>query len=162
LGFVFRSIPDGWQLLLGRRFGRPPFYRDLSIVARSQLADGRDTGARQVAEKCLYGTSSSSGVVAGSRYRTHMAKAYFRHHSFEAHSGHCTRCGAAEILIDNFDVAPAQATQSIPHGLPQFLSFQIILNLIGRGLAHVENGISFDMMWFDLVTHSAPPWRVLS
>jgi hypothetical protein len=55
-----------------------------------------------------------------------------------------------EILIDNFDVAPAEAAQSIPHG---------ILNLIRRGLAHVENRLSFQMMRPDLVTHRAPPLR---
>jgi hypothetical protein len=30
--------------------------------------------------------------------------------------------GSAEILIDHFDVAPAEAAQSIPHGILQFLT----------------------------------------
>ena len=47
------------------------------------------------------------------RDRTHMPQAYFSNHAFEARSGHDARRGAAEILIDHFDVAPAQAAQSI-------------------------------------------------
>jgi hypothetical protein len=64
-----------------------------------------------------------------------------------------------EILIDNFDVAPAQAAQSIPHGILQFLTLQVVLNLIRRGLAQVEDRLSFDMVRLDLVTHRASPLR---
>src|SRR4029434_1043314 len=54
---------------------------------------------------------------------------------------------------------PAEATQSIPHCILQFLTLQVVLNLIRRGLAHVENCLSVQMMWLDLVTHRAPPLR---
>jgi hypothetical protein len=90
-----------------------------------------------------------------------MAQAYFRNHAFETRSGHGTRCGSPEILIDNFDVTPAEATQSIPHAVLQFLTLQVVLNLIRRGLAHVKNRLSFQMMRLDLVTHRAPPLRFL-
>src|SRR5262249_55919460 len=91
--------------------------------------------------------------------RTHVPQAYFGNHAFEAHSGHGARCGAAEILFDHFDVAPAQAAQSIPHGILQFLTLQVVLNLIRRGLAHVQDRLSFDMVRLDLVTHRGPPLR---
>ena len=53
---------------------------------------------------------------------TDLAEADFGNHAFEAHSGHCARCGSAEILIDTFDVAPAEVAQSIPHGILHLLT----------------------------------------
>jgi hypothetical protein len=64
--------------------------------------------------------------------------------------------GSAEILVDNFNVAPAEVAQSISHGVLKSLTLEVVLNLIRRGLTHVQNRLAFDMMRLDLVTHRAP------
>src|SRR6516225_5646418 len=47
----------------------------------------------------------------------------------------------------------------VEHDILQFLTRQVVLNVIRRGLAHVQDRLSFDMGRLDLVTHRAPPLR---
>jgi len=82
------------------------------------------------------------------------------HHPFEARARLRSGRRAAQILVDHFDLVPAQPMQTILHRILQLLALQIVADLVGRRLAHVQHGLARQMLCPNLVTHRAPPARV--
>ncbi len=76
----------------------------------------------------------------------------------EARAGHCPSRRAAQILIHDLDLVPAQLTQAFLHCVLQLLALQVVADLMGRGLANVEDRLACQMLCSDLVTHRTPPW----
>src|SRR5262249_1097308 len=86
-------------------------------------------------------------------YRSDLAETDLRHHPLK--SGACNSTGrrAAEIVVDDFDLAPAKLAEPVPHGVLQDPALLIVHDLIPRALPNVQNGLAPEMMRFDLVTH---------
>jgi hypothetical protein len=61
------------------------------------------------------------------------------------------------LLGADLDLVPAQAQETIAHGVLQALAFQVVTDLIGRGLAHVEHGLARKVAGANLVIHRRPP-----
>jgi hypothetical protein len=49
--------------------------------------------------------------------RAHLSQTNLGYHPFKSCSGHCSGCRAAEIIIHNVDIAPAQLPQTLLHGV---------------------------------------------
>ena len=66
-----------------------------------------------------------------------------------------------EMLGDfGFDLPPAQLSQPLLHRILEFLAFQIMGNLIGGRLPNVEDGLPFQVLGPNLVTHDSSPWHL--
>src|SRR5262249_59299649 len=82
------------------------------------------------------------------------------------HPTHLEACNgtgrrAAEIVVDDFDLAPAKLAEPVPHGVLQDPALLIVHDLMRRGLPNVEDGLATEITRFDLVTHRRAPCRLL-
>src|SRR6202011_2593623 len=91
------------------------------------------------------------------RDRTNLAEADLRHHSLETGAHDAAGGGAAEIVIDDLDLGPAESRQTLAHGVLQRPALAIMQDLMARGLTHVEDRPAIQMMRPDLVRHHRPP-----
>src|SRR5437867_3277467 len=46
--------------------------------------------------------------------------------------------------------------QAFLHRVLQLLALQVVVDLVGRRLANVQNGFACQMLWLDLLTHRSP------
>jgi len=67
-----------------------------------------------------------------SRDGANLTQAYLRHHAFKSGSDFGSRRRAAQILVDDFDLLPAEYAQAFLHRVLQFLAFQIVIHLVER------------------------------
>ena len=89
-----------------------------------------------------------------------LAEADFRHHPFEAGAGDATCRRAAEIVVDRLDLAPAERDQPVAHGVLQRAALPVVQNLVGGGLADVEDRLPVQMMRPNLLRHHGAPSSV--
>src|SRR5678815_1892754 len=90
-------------------------------------------------------------------HRAHLPQAHLCDHALETGPSHCSRGRSAQIFIDDLDLAPTQVAQSFLHRVLELLALQVVVDLIGRGLTHIQNRLPFQMMRLDLFTHRVPP-----
>jgi hypothetical protein len=67
--------------------------------------------------------------------RTDLAEADLRHHSLETGAHDAASGGAAEIVIDDLDLGPAESRQTLAHGVLQRPALAIMQDLMPRGFA---------------------------
>jgi hypothetical protein len=89
----------------------------------------------------------------------HLAQADLRHHALEAGTRHRPGGRSAQVLIHDLDLAPPQLSEPVLHGVLQLLALQVVGDLVGRLLAHVEHGFARHVLRLHLVTHGPPPGR---
>src|SRR5262249_22187576 len=66
---------------------------------------------------------------------------------------------ATKVLIDDFDVLPAQFPQPRFHGVLQLLALDVVQHLVARGLTNIEDSFTLQMVWPNLVSHRLAPFR---
>src|ERR1700688_3600804 len=93
------------------------------------------------------------------RDRTDLAQADLGHHSIKAGARDAACCRAPEIVIDRFDARPAQRRQTIAHRILQGAALAIVENLMGGGLAYIQDRLALQMVRPDLLRHhdASPP-----
>src|SRR5262249_34691092 len=91
------------------------------------------------------------------RHSAHLAQTHFRHHPLKARANDHARRGPTEVLVHDVDLLPTQLMQSLLHRILQPLALQVVVDLVGRRLTHVQDRLSSQMLRFHLVTHRAPP-----
>ena len=70
----------------------------------------------------------SRNLASGNR--ANASKTDLCHHPFETRACLRAGCRAAQILINYFNLVPAQLVQTIPHRVLQFLALQIVADLV--------------------------------
>jgi hypothetical protein len=63
------------------------------------------------------------------------------------------RCRLAQVLVDDFDVAPPECVQALPHRVLLSPTLLIVHELLLGRLAHVQNRAAQQVSFADLVTH---------
>src|SRR5271169_3691782 len=87
-----------------------------------------------------------------------LAEAYLRHHPLKAGALDPARSRTTKIVINHFDLRPAEGGQTIAHGILQRAALAVVQNLMSRRLPHVEERLALQMMRADLVRdHDRPP-----
>ena len=76
------------------------------------------------------------------RHRADLAEADLGHHALEAGARGPARRRAAEVLVDDLDLGPAQLHEPVAHGVLQHLALAVVLNLMGRRLADIEHRLA--------------------
>src|SRR5260221_3700434 len=64
---------------------------------------------------------------------------------------------AAEIIIDHFDLGPAERRQAVPHGVLQRTALAVVQDLMGRRLPYIKQRLALQMMRTDLLRHHGWP-----
>src|SRR5262249_1399636 len=62
-----------------------------------------------------------------------------------------------EIVVDHFDLRPAQRHQAIPHGILQRAALAVVQNLMSRRLAHIEQRLALQMVGANLLRDHGRP-----
>src|SRR5215470_1861457 len=64
---------------------------------------------------------------------------------------------AAEVIVDDLDLGPAERSKTLAHRVLQCPALAIVQDLVARGLTHVEDRPAIQMMLPNLVRHHRPP-----
>ena len=72
-----------------------------------------------------------------------------------------TMIPAVPAFIDDLDLSPTQGAQPLLHSVLQTPAFFVVEDLVGRRLAHVQDGFTLQVHGSDLLTHR-PPRRLAS
>ena len=91
-------------------------------------------------------------AVAATLHRTDLAEADFGYHALEADARDPARRGATKIFVDDFNLRPAKLYKAVAHGVLQHLAFAVMLDLMSRGLPHIEHSFARQVLGTDLVS----------
>src|SRR5262249_7999147 len=78
-------------------------------------------------------------------------------HALEAGTGDVAGSGATEIVVHDFDLAPAELPQTVLHGVLELLALQVVYDLERGRLPDVEDGPPLEMMRVNFIAHDRPP-----
>jgi hypothetical protein len=70
------------------------------------------------------------------------AERYFGHHPFKARSHDTAGSRTTQVLIDYFNLRPAQLPEALFHGVLQSTTFLMVRDLVQRGLADIQYGFA--------------------
>ncbi len=83
-------------------------------------------------------------------HRTHMLIAHRGHEALEAGTGGAARARAAEVIVDDLHPLPAPRARMLGQGVLPPLTFEVLVHLRHRGLAHVHIRGALEMLRGDL------------
>jgi transposase InsO family protein len=93
-------------------------------------------------------------------YSADFAETHLRHHALEPGPLDAARRRSSEVVVDHFNLGPAELGQPFPHGVLQRAALPVVENLMGGGLTDVEQRFARQVMRLDLVSsHDRPPSR---
>ena len=76
------------------------------------------------------------------RHRADLAQADLGDHALEARARGPARRRAAEVLVGDLDLGPAQLHEPVAHGVLQHLTLVVVLDPMGRGPADIEHRLA--------------------
>ena len=157
-----RALPQQVELVLVQRALQP---QQQTVVALARRIDGLLVHQNRIDHPAHLDQRLPVPAVAGEprhfprRHGADLAEADLRDHAVEPGPLRAAGRRAAEIVLDGVDPREAQLPEPVSHRVLQRGALAAVQNLVGGGLADIQDRLAFQMTALDLVRHHRSPRR---
>src|ERR1019366_4661288 len=134
------------------------------MINAARIADERVGDATQVEQTIPVGVVACEARDFQSQHETAVTQGHLRRHTSEARTIGKTGAGHAQIFVNHFNLIarPAELDRAVCQSMLTCRRFTIVFHLRGAGLAHVDDGVTAQMIGRNLthfIHRGSPRWQ---